>query len=412
MTIGYLNVNPVYPDKDSELEMGQSIRFIVRVADARGNGVSDANVTLTIQDSGSNTLASLPAVPYTEDTYRTESWSVPHKTTEGMWHTEVSVRTGSAAGNGSGAFHVKGSTSDVLLAKYGFWLDAPTMKGIAPQLAAERGDARDGMMRWGGIIPGQHVLAANWIEVHWRAGNYGLETTEAVRHFMLAELGDLGFTPVREIGPFQPVQFKQWKGWRVGARGQFKEDQMEWVVFYAPEVDETYAIATTVVLPPPGGDPHAALRNSFTISPDRHASGVAPEPLRRLRQAPELTSPPLGTRVQGTSQPITLQWKASSPLANDEFYEVMVDYNYREANPTLIFTTRDAQIILPESLYHTPNCHVFNWQVRVMHQTGTDAQGQPTGEPVTYNSLYRYVIWSYPPDQPEPFPMMCPNSQF
>ncbi|HEX9075147.1 MAG TPA: hypothetical protein VF932_05180 [Anaerolineae bacterium] len=411
-TVGYLDVNLVYPSKDSELEMGQSVRFIVRVVDARGNGVSDANVILAIQDSGGKTLASFPAAPYTEDSYRTDPWTVPHKTAEGTWHTEIEVRTGSATGNGSGAFHVKGSTSDILLAKYGFWLDAPTMKGIAPQLYAERGDAHNGMIRWGGFIPGQHVLAENWIEVHWREGNYGLESVEAVRRFMLAELGDLGFTPVRDIGPFQPMQFKQWKGWRVGARGQVKQDQMEWAIFYAPEVDKTYAIATTVVLPPAGGDPHAAFRDSFAIFPDIHASGIAPEPLPRLRQAPELTSPPLGTRVQGASQPITLQWKGANPLASDEFYEVMVDYNYREANPTVTFTTRDSQITLPESLYHMPNCHVFNWQVRVMRQTGTDAKGQPAGEPVTYNSLYWYMIWSYPPDQPEPFPMMCPNSQF
>lgn len=411
-TAGFLDVKLLYPDKDSELEMGQSVRFIVRVTDARGNGVSNANVVLDIRDSGGKILASLPAVPYTEDSYRTAAWTVPHKTAEGMWHGEIEVRTVDSVGNGSGAFQVKGSTSDLLLAKYGFWLDAPAMKGIVPQLGAERGDARNGMIRWGGVIPGQHVLTENWIELHWRDGDFRLESAEAVRHFMLADLGDLGFTPVRDLGPFQPMQFKQWKGWRVGARGQVKEDQMEWVIFYAPEADKTYALATTVVLPPTGGDPHAALRDSFAVFPDIHASGVAPDPLPRLRQAPELSSPPLGTRVQGANQPIMLEWKASSPLANDEYYEVMVDYNYRESNPTLTFTTRAARITLPESLYHTPNCHVFNWQVRVMRQTGTDATGRPTGEPVTYNSLYWYVIWSYPPDQSEPFPMMCPNSQF
>ncbi len=46
-----LDVSLVYPNKDSELEMGQSVRFIVRVTDTRGDAVSNANVILAIQDN-------------------------------------------------------------------------------------------------------------------------------------------------------------------------------------------------------------------------------------------------------------------------------------------------------------------------------------------------------------------------
>jgi hypothetical protein len=35
-----------------------------------------------------------------------------------------------ARGTGAGTFAVKNSTSEILVNKYGFWLDAPTLKGI------------------------------------------------------------------------------------------------------------------------------------------------------------------------------------------------------------------------------------------------------------------------------------------
>jgi hypothetical protein len=159
-------------------------------------------------------------------------------------------------------------------------------------------------------------------------------------------------------------------------------------------------------------DPHAELRDSFAVFPDVHANGVAPEPLPRLLPGPELVSPPLAARFQGLGAPIVLQWKPVKELAKDEYYEVVVDYNYREDNPAVKFTTRQTQVTLPETLYRTPNCHVFNWQVTLKRQTGVYDDGKPKGEPISYNSLYRYLQWFYPPGEEEPFVALCPNAQF
>jgi hypothetical protein len=125
-----------------------------------------------------------------------------------------------------------------------------------------------------------------------------------------------------------------------------------------------------------------------------------------------LVGPSLGTVFIGLDQPVTLQWKPVKELATDEYYLVAIDYNYDEANIGIGFTTRETQFTLPESLYRTKNCGIFDWQITLMRQTGTDSQGHPIGEPLSYHSLYWYVQWSYPSREARPFPLLCPNAQF
>lgn len=229
---------------------------------------------------------------------------------------------------------------------------------------------------------------------------------------MLTEVGNAGFTPLREIGSFEPVRFKNWEAWKAQCRGQFMQDEVEWLVFYAPEVDKTFAIGTTVVLPPAGIDAHAELVKSFEVVPGMKASGVAPEPLPELLPAPQPISPDLGARFSGTSLPVVLRWTSAKSLASDEYYQVLVDYNYGESNPLVKFATRATSLTLPTRLYRTPNCHVFNWQVTLMKKTGVTPDGQSTGQPISYNSLYWYVWWDYPEGQSPPFNAGCPNAQF
>jgi hypothetical protein len=395
------------------LDTGQPVKFTVQVFDAGGHTLSNAQVTVTVRDPDGDVLAMIPARVGSGAVYRSEPWSIPHGTPEGTWQMVVdATQADNARGQESGSFQVKNSASDTLLNHYGFWLDAPTLGGITPQLVAEQGDARNGMIRWGGIKIMGHIQPAVWVEVHWRAGDYGLENPAAVRHFMLGELGNLGFTRIRNIGPFERMQFKGWDGWQVGGQGQFNYDQVEWVVFYAPEADKTYAVGSTVVLPPPGVSPHAALRQSFAVHPEVNADGVAPKPLERLLPGPELLSPALGASFQGPEALIILAWEPVKKLAEDEYYEVVVDYNYQEGNFPVKFNTRETEVALPEALYYTPNCHIFNWRVTLMRQTATDADGQPQGEPISYASLYRYLWWVYPPGAEKPFTGTCPNAQF
>lgn len=397
----------IYPGEDSELEMGQPAKLTVQVADAHGDAVGDAHVAITVHDPEGQAIATVPAFHGGAGVYRTDYWTVPHHVPEGTWSLLAEAATDDAQGSCSGRFSVRNSTSEILLARYGFWIDAPSFHDITPSIGAERGDARNGMVRWGGATAAataMHFHAAAYVEVHWREGDYELQAPEAVRRFLLEEIGDLGW--VRRIGPIEPTQFKHWDAWWVECL-TFKPEEMEWVLFYAPEVDKTYAIATTVLVPPAGLNPHGILRGSFAVFPDVHATGVAPKPLRRLLSGPELVSPPLAARFRGLDRPVVLQWRPVKELTDDEYYEVAVDYYYRENHPVVKFATRETQITLPETLYHTPNCSVFNWRVTLKRQTGLGDDGQPIGEPVSYESLYWYVWWQYPPGE-RPFPPLCP----
>ncbi len=404
-----LHVGLLYPTLGQTRQMGQSLKSIVQVLDDDGTALMDAQVTLSISDPSGALVGEMPAIAGGGDVYRTAAWSIPHRTQAGTWSVRVEAQLGERRGTISTTFQVKNSIGESLLSKYGFWVDAPTLKDINPDLFKEQGDAQNGVIIWGGIIPMQHIYIENWLEVQWRQGQFDLSSADNVRSFMLDKLGEFGIYPTRALGTFGRVKFKGWDAWQAKARGQLSRYDEQWMVFYSPEADKTYAIGTMVVLPPPGIDPHAVLRDGFEVHPELHASGVAPAPLPDLLPGPELLTPALEARVMGDATPIVLSWKPLKALAPDEYYQVSVDYDYSESNNLVKYATRDTQLVLPQSLYQTPNCGIFNWQVRLMRQTGTDAEGQPEGSPLSYNSLYWYVQWLYPAGAAMPFKPRCPN---
>ena len=406
-----LVVRLLYPTTADSRQMGQSLKSIVQVSDQDGTVVTDAQVEVAISDPSGEVVQDLIAAPGSGDVFRTAAWTVPHRTRAGLWSIKVEARSGNARGTTTTTFQVRNSIGEDLLNKYGFWVDAPTLKGINPDLYEERGDAQNGVIVWGGLLPVQHIYVENWLEVQWRQGQFDLSGADQVRSFMMNDLGDFGFYPTRALGPFERVKFKGWDAWQVKARGQYSRYDEQWMIFYSPEAGKTYAIGTLVVLPPVGIDAHASLRDGFEVHPEVHANATAPAPLPRLLPPPELLGPELGARFMGAQEPIVLSWKPLKSLAADEYYQVKVDYNYSESNTTLIYSTRDTHIALPAGLYDVPNCAVFNWHVTLMRQTGTGADGQPEGSPLSYTSLYWYVEWFHPAGEAMPFKPRCPNPQ-
>jgi len=406
-----LSVSLLFPKPDTVVEMGQAVKFIVEVEGPGGKPIREARLDLSLRDPSGTLVAAIPAEAGDGEVYRSPAWEVPPRSQAGMWTVEAAAVASNGRGTSVHAFEVRASASEELLAKYGFWIDPPSFRGITPGLAAEKGDARDGMIRWGGVLPAQHVLPEEWLEIHWRQGNFGLEGALAARRFMLEEIGEFGFTQIRELGPFEEFRYKDWPAWKAQARGVVSLVQLEWVVFFAPETQQAFALGTTVVLPPDGVDAHALLRDSFELHPEIHASGAAGESLPRLLPAPSLFSPAVGAEFRGSDQAVALRWSSVKILAADEYYEIDVDYNYEEANPLLHLTSRTTEIQLPPDLYQSPNCHVFNWQVTLMKQTGTTSDGKPTGVPLSYRSFYWYFRWSYPEGEVEPFLPLCPNAQ-
>jgi hypothetical protein len=400
-----LQIEILYPTPDTVLEMGDSLHVLAAVTNAEGQPVTDALLNIAVSDSTGDQAVELEAAADAQGTYRAPAWPVPHRVRPGEWRLELEADSSGAAGQAASTFEVQPSTSEVLLERYGFWVDAPDIVAADPSLAGEFGDAANGRLLWGAVVPAAHIMPSAWLEIQWRQGSPPLATAGDVRRFFLEDLGRFGFSRTRALGPITPLRFQNWAAWHVAARGEFQHEQVEWVVFYAPEVDRTFAIGTTFVLPPPGIDAAAQVRRSFRVAPEESADGVAPAPLPDLLPPPELGAPALGTQFIGTRDPVRLSWTWFRPLEQDEAYLVRLDYNYQEANQSQSFRTRETQLTLPRSLYDSPNCRVFNWQVSVVRPEAED-------QAVSYESLYAYLLWTYPPDQAPPFLPLCPNEQY
>jgi hypothetical protein len=322
---------------------------------------------------------------------------------------EVKAALGAAQGTATRAFLVSPSTTRILHDKYAFWLDPPSLGGIVPTLAAERGDAEKGMIRWGGSLPAAHILPSAWIDVQWRRGDFGLASPDAVRRFLLEDIGDLGASRVRSLGEPHPTKFKGRDAWLVPARGELRYEQVEWLVFHAAEADRTFALGTTIVEPPSSINAPETLRRSFEVDTAWEPSGVAPEALPVLIPGPVLTEPELGAEFSGAQANIVLRWEPLRTLREGEYHEVEVVYAYLESTPLLRFATRETWLRLPSDLYDQPNCRVFNWDVRLMQQAGPDGGEQSV--PLSHSSLYSYLVWNRPATETAPFPPLCPNEQ-
>jgi len=74
---GQLTLRLLYPRQDTEIETGQSLKFIAQVDNAQGSAIDDAQVVLTIRDPNGKVIASIPAAPYSENTFRTDTWTAP-----------------------------------------------------------------------------------------------------------------------------------------------------------------------------------------------------------------------------------------------------------------------------------------------------------------------------------------------
>ena len=406
-----LTVEILYPSEGAEFVAGGPLRPTVLVTDPGGEAVDDARVRLTLRDPSGEAVDEVETVAGGQGVYRTPAWAIPQRAATGEWSVEVEAARADAITTALRRVRVTPSISRILHDKYGFWIDLPTLKGIVPTLAAERGDARNGMVRLGGSLPAAHILPSAWIDVQWREGDFDLAAPEAARRFLLEQIGDLGATRVRSLGDPEPFEFKNWQGWRVPARGRLRYEQVEWVLFYAPEVDRTYALGTTIVKPPSGIDAPEELRSSFEVDETWEGKGVAPEPLPSLLPGPQWTAPELGAEFIGAQAEIALRWEPLRPLEPDEYFEVKVDYAYAEGTPLLRFATRQPWLRLPPELYDQPNCRVFNASVRFMRSAGDPRLASPQDVPLSYPSLLTYILWTRPEADPSPFPPLCPNEQ-
>jgi len=124
--------------------------------------------------------------------------------------------------------------------------------------------------------------------------------------------------------------------------------------------------------------------------------------------APQLLSPLDAATFEGNDEPILLQWASVSILRQNEYYSVQLEQLNSGTPPITPFRTRATGWHIPVELFPKPNDthRTFAWQVRVVRETGTRADGTPIFSDAGPASVTRIFNWpiAYPTSTPTPGP--------
>jgi LysM repeat protein len=123
--------------------------------------------------------------------------------------------------------------------------------------------------------------------------------------------------------------------------------------------------------------------------------------------APLLLSPLNAATFEGNDEPILLRWASVSILRQNEYYSVQLE-QLNSGTPPTTFRTRATGWHIPIELFPKPNdtYRAFAWQVRVVRETGTHADGTPILSDAGPASETRIFSWpiAYPTSTPTPGP--------
>jgi serine/threonine protein kinase/outer membrane protein assembly factor BamD (BamD/ComL family) len=113
---------------------------------------------------------------------------------------------------------------------------------------------------------------------------------------------------------------------------------------------------------------------------------------------------PANRREFSSGSEIVLRWQPVGQLKANEYYQILVTFapasNPGETWPDNTPWIRDSQWTLSEHNYLSDLSadDLFHWSVRVVRQTGTDAEGNPQGTPLSPMSEERTLIWRGTPE--------------
>jgi len=121
--------------------------------------------------------------------------------------------------------------------------------------------------------------------------------------------------------------------------------------------------------------------------------------------APALLSPPNNQAFEGNDESILLQWASVGILRQNEYYLVRVEQVSGGVPPTT-FRTRATAWRVPVELFPKADDsrRTFQWQVRVVRETGTHADGSPILSDAGPASPLRLFRWLTAQPTPTPTP--------
>lgn len=111
--------------------------------------------------------------------------------------------------------------------------------------------------------------------------------------------------------------------------------------------------------------------------------------------APRLLSPGNGLEIAGGDAQITLRWELTGSLAEDEWYALSLRFRAAGVMQYSGTWTKETGWTVPQELYTKAGQseRVFEWDVTVMKQTGTTADGGRQGTAVSAPSQTWSFFW-------------------
>jgi hypothetical protein len=131
---------------------------------------------------------------------------------------------------------------------------------------------------------------------------------------------------------------------------------------------------------------------------------VAPTATPTPLPAPTLLAPPDGQEFEEQAE-IRLTWQSIGSLPEDVYYVVTVGYSHLgETWYDDVPWLKDTSWTLSDRSYllDLSDDGLFDWSVQVVQQTGTDADGKPTGIPLSLVSDVWTLRWKLKPEGGEP----------
>lgn len=165
-----------------------------------------------------------------------------------------------------------------------------------------------------------------------------------------------------------------------------------------PTATMSVALTSTVT---PTATATASPTPTLTPSPTPEAAGPTPAPTEpgptsAALPAPVLLAPVDRQEFQEDAE-ILLEWEPVGELPADAHYAITVAYfHLGETWNDEVPWTRDTSWTLSEHAYllDLADNGWFEWSVQVMRQTGEDADGRPTGVPLSPPSESRLLVWN------------------
>jgi len=111
--------------------------------------------------------------------------------------------------------------------------------------------------------------------------------------------------------------------------------------------------------------------------------------------APQLVWPDNGVEIGGSDAHITLRWQSAGALAEDEWYALSLRFSAGGITHYSGTWTKETSWVVPTELFTKAGQaeRIFKWDVTVMRQTSTKADGGREGVTISPTSETRAFFW-------------------